>query len=80
MACVDCAPVTQEYKMLQLRKYVSGEALIAIENFGYSPASKTVWKESITASVVRKPVLWKTWSSNSRYRLKMLRKWNDLRT
>ena len=48
MACVDCAPVTQEYKMLQLRKYVSGEALIAIENFGYSPAAKTVWKESLT--------------------------------
>ena len=27
MACVDSAPVTPEYEMLQLRQYVSGEAL-----------------------------------------------------
>ena len=39
MACVDRAPVTPEYKMLQLRQYVSGEALIAIENLGFSPAA-----------------------------------------
>ena len=39
MTCVDRAPVTQEYKMLQLRQYVSGEALIAIENLGFSPAA-----------------------------------------
>ena len=39
MACVDRAPVTPEYKMLQLQQYVSGEALIAIENLGFSPAA-----------------------------------------
>ena len=39
MACVDRAPVTPEYKMLQLRQYVSGEALIAIENLGFSSAA-----------------------------------------
>ena len=47
MACVDCAPVTQEYKMLQLRQYVSGEALIAIENLGYSPAAYEAAKDRL---------------------------------
>ena len=35
-ACIDNAPVTPEYKMLQLRQYVSGEALKVIENLGHS--------------------------------------------
>ena len=39
MACVDSAPVTPEYKMLQLRQYVSGEALHTVENLGYSPTA-----------------------------------------
>ena len=39
MACVDRAPVTPEYKMLQLRQYISEEALNAIENLGFSPAA-----------------------------------------
>ena len=47
MACVDRAPVTQEYKMLQLRQYVSGEALIAIENLGYSPAACEAAKDRL---------------------------------
>ena len=47
MACVDRAPVTQEYKMLQLRQYVSGEALIAIENLGYSPAACEAAKDHL---------------------------------
>ena len=45
MAFVDRAPVTQEYKMLQLRQYVSGEALIAIENLGFSPAAYETAKD-----------------------------------
>ena len=36
MACVDKAPATPEYKLLQLRQYLSGEALKAIESLGYS--------------------------------------------
>ena len=47
MACVDRAPVTPEYKMLQLRQYVSGEALIAIENLGYSPAAYEAAKDRL---------------------------------
>ena len=47
MACVDRAPVTQEYKMLQLRQYISGEALTAIENLGFSPAAYEAAKDRL---------------------------------
>ena len=37
LACIDQAPVTAEYKLLQLRQYLSGEALKSIEkNLGHS--------------------------------------------
>ena len=36
MACVDTAPATGEYKLLQLRQCLSGEALSVIENLGHS--------------------------------------------
>ena len=36
MACVDQAPVTKEYKLLQLRSYLSREALTAIVSLGHS--------------------------------------------
>ena len=35
-ACLDQAPATPEYKLLQLRQNLSGEALKAIENLGHS--------------------------------------------
>ena len=34
--CVDAAPATPEYKLLQLRSYLSGEALRAVESLGHS--------------------------------------------
>ena len=34
-ACVNQAPASPEYKLLQLRQYLSGEALKAIENLGH---------------------------------------------
>ena len=34
--CVDQAPATPEYKLLQLRHYSSGEALKAMKNLGHS--------------------------------------------
>ena len=37
MACIDKAQATAEYKLLQLKKYLSGEALKAIESLGHSP-------------------------------------------
>ena len=39
MECVHSAPASPEYKLLQLRQYVSGEALTAIESLGFSPAA-----------------------------------------
>ena len=41
MACVDSAPASPEYKLLQLRQYLGGEALAAIERLGFSPAAYT---------------------------------------
>lgn len=38
-ACIDKAPATAEYKLLQLRQYLSGEALKCIENLGHSAAA-----------------------------------------
>ena len=38
-ACVDNAPVTPEYKFLQLRECLSGEALRTIQNLGHSAAA-----------------------------------------
>ena len=36
MACIDKAPATKEYKLLQLRQYVSGNALKCIDKLGHS--------------------------------------------
>ena len=38
-ACIDKAPATPEYKLLQLRQYLSGEAPKAIENLGHSASA-----------------------------------------
>ena len=35
LACIDSAPATAEYKLLQLRQYLSGDALKVIENLGH---------------------------------------------
>ena len=37
MACIDKAPATAKYKLLQLKKYLSGEALRVVESLGHSP-------------------------------------------
>ena len=47
MACVDRAPVTPAYKMLQLRQYISGEALNAIEDLGFSPNAYEAAKDRL---------------------------------
>ena len=39
MACIDKAPATAEYKLLQLRQYLRGDALQAIEGLGHSAAA-----------------------------------------
>ena len=47
MACVDKAPATPEYKLLQLRQYLSGEALKVLEPLGHSGAAYEAAKERL---------------------------------
>ncbi|KAJ8044889.1 hypothetical protein HOLleu_07774 [Holothuria leucospilota] len=47
MACIDQAPATAEYKLLQLRQYLTGEALKTIENLGHSSAAYDAAKERL---------------------------------
>ena len=47
MACIDQAPATHEYKLLQLRKHLSGEALKAVETLGHSAAAYKAAKERL---------------------------------
>ena len=47
MACIDQDPVTAEYKFSQLRQYLSGEALKAIENLGHSAAADQIVQEKL---------------------------------
>ena len=45
MACVDKAPATAEYKLLQLRQYLTGEALKSTESLGYSATAYEAAKD-----------------------------------
>ena len=47
MACVDTAPSTDKYKLLQLRQCLSGEALDVIESLGHSAAAYEAAKERL---------------------------------
>ena len=46
MACIDQASATAEYKLLQLRQYLSGEALKVTENLGRSAAAYHIVKKT----------------------------------
>ena len=46
-ACVDNAPATAEYKLLQLRQSLAGEALRTIENLGHSATAYHIAKERL---------------------------------
>ena len=46
-ACIDQAPATGKYKLLQLRQCLSGEALKAIEGLGHSAAAYQAAKERL---------------------------------
>ncbi|MCG7879401.1 MAG: hypothetical protein N0C90_24170 [Candidatus Thiodiazotropha endolucinida] len=47
IACIDSAPATGEYKLLQLRQYLSGEALAVIDNLGHSATAYEAAKERL---------------------------------
>ena len=46
-ACIDQAPATPEYKLLQLRQYISGDALKAIESLGHSATAYQAAKDRL---------------------------------
>ena len=47
MACIDKAPATAQYKLLQLRQCLTGEALKVIESLGYSAAAYETAKDRL---------------------------------
>ena len=47
IACIDKSPATPEYKLLQLRQYLSGEALKTIENLAHSGYAYEASKERL---------------------------------
>ena len=47
VACIDKAPATAEYKLLQLRQYLAGNALKAIENLEHSSVAFEAAKERL---------------------------------
>ena len=47
IACIDQAPATPEYKLLQLRQYLSGEALKVVKGLGHSAAAYEAAKDRL---------------------------------
>ena len=47
LVCIDSAPATGEYKLLQLRQYLSGEALKVIDSLGHSTAAYEAAKDRL---------------------------------
>ena len=47
LACIDAAPVTAEYKLLQMRQCVAGEALYPIDGLGHSAHAYEAAKERL---------------------------------
>ena len=47
LACIDSAPATDEYKLLQLRQYLSGDALKVLEKLGHLAYAYKAAKERL---------------------------------
>ena len=47
LGCIDQAPASAELKLLQLREYLKGEALRAVENLGHSEAAYEAAKQRL---------------------------------
>ena len=47
IACVDKAPCSEEYKLLQLRQYLAGSALQCVDNLGHSTAAYAAGMERL---------------------------------
>jgi len=55
---IDRAPATAEYKLLQLRQCLNGEALKAIEGLGYSPKAYEAAKDRLESGDRRQIALY----------------------
>ena len=66
MACIDSAPATPEYKLLQLRQYLEGDALKCIENLGHSEAAYDAAKQQLERNMKerndRYKYSWRNWT------------------
>ena len=47
LSCIDSAPATGEYKLLQLRQYLSGDALKVIDSLGHSATAYEATKDRL---------------------------------
>ena len=47
LSCIDSAPATGEYKLLQLRQYLSGDALKVIDSLGHSATAYEAAKDRL---------------------------------
>ena len=47
LSCIDGAPATSEYKLLQLRQYLSGDALRVIDSLGHSATAYEAAKDKL---------------------------------
>ena len=47
LVCIDKTPATGEYKLLQVRQYLSGKALKVIDNLGHSATAYEAAKERL---------------------------------
>ena len=68
LACIDRAPATPEYKLLQLRQYLSGVALKAIKNLGlelHMKLQRTGWSENLVARGGKLQSIWRTWTTSN---------------
>ena len=51
MACIDQAQATPEYKLLQLRQHIPGEALTTVETLGHSAAAYEAAKDRLERKI-----------------------------
>ena len=45
--CIDAAPATPQYKLLQMKKYLGGEPLQFVKKIGHSAAAYTIAKDKL---------------------------------
>ena len=70
LACIVSVPATGEYKLLQLRQYLSGEALKVIDSLGHSALAYEAAKDRLERKVggIRRKLrcTLRSWSSSDR--------------